>query len=197
MSKTPAITHSRIHIPGFCLLILLLACSCQSVPQADASAATMLGRQLYTATNLRLFQEQYIYWQNRMDGKLLPLGTAVRIVEVSQETAKLLDNKNNTYLLCWQDANSEPKQTFASQVHRYLRENDPKLDLETWSDVDKTTVQNGDVRRGMSQEQVLLAWGYPPGVANPKELDTWLYWLNPWKMCAVRFDNGVVAEIVR
>jgi hypothetical protein len=184
-------------IPVFLLCLLLLLASCQSVPATDTSAAPLLSKQFYTATNLRLFQDQYIYWQNRQDGKLLPLGTAVRLLEVTQETAKFIDLKNSVYLLYWQDADAEPKRTFAAQSSRYFQSDDPKLLLEKWGDAEKSAIQNGDIKRGMSQEQIILSWGYPPDIDNPKEQETWLYWLDLWKKCAVRFDNGVVAEIVR
>ncbi len=178
------------------VILFLLCCSCAtSLPPADPSAATLLGCEFWTATNLRVFYKQYIYWENRLNGEILQVGTPLRLVEVNKETANLVDRNNNQYLLYWQCPGYE--ESFAQRVSQYLTNQDPLAEIGKLKEEERAAIQIGEIKRGMSKKMVLYSWGFPPGISSPLEQDTWIYWVNSWQKCIVYFDKGMVVQIVK
>ena len=83
-------------------IILFFICSCTNAfRQKDPAGEEFLGKEVWTKTNLHLFQKQYIYWQNYLSGELLPVGTPLRLKEVYTEEAILTDTNNNDLIQCF------------------------------------------------------------------------------------------------
>jgi hypothetical protein len=113
---------------------------------------------------------------------------------VNIKTATLIDDNNNKYLLHW---DRENQKAFSQEMLRYLKLEDSNAGLPKEQSIDRTTLESGDMERGMSKEHILLSCGFPPEPENPMEEDIWFYWVNSWKKCAVYFEGGVVVKIVR
>ena len=53
------------------------------------------------------------------------------------------------------------------------------------------------IKKGMSREAAIMAYGYPPTHANPDiESNTWNLWKNRWDKMIVNFSNGKVSNII-
>ncbi len=52
-------------------------------------------------------------------------------------------------------------------------------------------IKGGYLRGGMTKDEVILAWGYPPEHKTPSlDSNRWLYWENRWVSTEVCFQNG-------
>ncbi|MDT8335666.1 MAG: hypothetical protein RQ753_08200, partial [Desulfurivibrionaceae bacterium] len=68
------------------------------------------------------------------------------------------------------------------------------------SERDRDGIYEGRAMLGMSRAGVLIAMGYPPEFANPKDImqvRDWLYWLNRFDRIKIGFNRqGLVSSIV-
>ena len=63
------------------------------------------------------------------------------------------------------------------------------------SGIGTTAVRNGDMRKGMTKELVLLARGHPPAHETPSiEGDRWVYWSSRFVKLTIVFVNGRLSE---
>ena len=178
-----------------CAAIALLVLACSSAAKIDTIASPWIGKQLWTATNLRVFSNQYIYWQNYLEGKILAVGTQVRLMEITNKTALFVDNANTKYLLYWRGEGESYQADFNQEMKKYFDQQDPQTAIGKLSEAEQQAIDVGTIQKGMSKAAVLLACGFPCDQANPMTSDMWLYQANSWKKWAVNFDNGVVIEI--
>ena len=83
--------------------------------------------------------------------------------------------------------------TFAK---RYLVTEDPKAKLATFPPKVRQAIENAQVMKGMTREQVFMAVGYPISSENPR-LDARVlrYWLSSFSEFQVIFDGNVVKAI--
>lgn len=57
------------------------------------------------------------------------------------------------------------------------------------------SIRNGDMRKGMTKELVLMARGYPPAHETPStDADRWVYWSSRFVKQTVLFTNGRLSE---
>ena len=70
-----------------------------------------------------------------------------------------------------------------------------KTPIEKLPDEVASAIRNGDMRKGMTKELVLLARGYPPAHETPSiEGDRWVYWSSRFVKQTVIFVNGRLSE---
>lgn len=180
---------------GCCLLVY--CCSCKSLPPDDPSASELIGREYWAATNLHVLSEQYVHWQNYLDGIIFPWGTSVRFTAVNQKFATFVNNHNKTYIFYWRGESPVYQDKFAQEIGKYFVDQEPVDEFSQLTQEQKNCVQIGEVKLGMPKKLVLLSWGHPPDMVEPLKQDTWVYWLNEWQKCILYFKHGLVAQIVR
>ena len=180
----------------FYLLILLsfLICGCNStLRQKNVEAQEHVGKELWTKTNLHLFQKQYLYWQNYLSGELLPVGTAFRLKEVYEDEAILTDNENNDYVLYWKNEDSTK---FQQIFDRYFLLEDPASILQKLKPEVLQSISLAELKRGMTKQETLISLGYPPSLEDPYKKDIWIYWESETGKRAVYFEDNKVTNIV-
>ncbi|TPW18482.1 MAG: hypothetical protein FD130_218 [Halothiobacillaceae bacterium] len=70
------------------------------------------------------------------------------------------------------------------------------VDLKKFSTETQEAIKNGQIILGMTKEEVLLAYGYPPAHATANlELNQWNYWKTRWNRIVVDFQDGKVKGI--
>lgn len=58
-----------------------------------------------------------------------------------------------------------------------------------------SSIKNGEMRKGMTKEQVLMARGYPPSHETPSiDGDRWVYWSSRFVKHTIVFANGRLVE---
>jgi len=173
-------------------LVFFLFFSCNSHTKYLESYK-LLGQELWIATNLRVFENNQIYWQNYGHGKILPLGTSVRLVRSNLDTVSFLDNQSNEYRLYWR---KDTKSEWEKEMPKYFSQQDPQESLQSLEESWKKEISFGNVQKGMSKHIVLLSRGYPALPVDYEKEDIWMYYENQVKQTLVYFENNAVVHIV-
>ena len=67
------------------------------------------------------------------------------------------------------------------------------LDLSSLPSDLQASIRGGQLRLGMTKEQVIMTRGYPPAHATPSlELDRWTYWNSRVVKHTLAFEDGVL-----
>ncbi len=129
---------------------------------------------------------------NYARGALVPINTPVRILALHKDEI----------LIKRVDTGEEIK---IENVEKYSRKSLTELARLMFS-ADKTpldtlpvevaaAIRNGEMRKGMTKEQVIMARGYPPGHETPSsESDRWVYWSSRFVKHTLVFSNGRLVE---
>lgn len=129
---------------------------------------------------------------NYARGAVVPINTPVRLESVGGKDFKIkrLDTGESIKV---------------ENVDKYTRKTTPELAALLLSDR-KTALESlpsdladfirtGDMRRGMTKEQVLMARGYPPAHETSSiDLDRWVYWSSRFVKQTIVFTNGRLTE---
>lgn len=175
-------------------IILFFICSCTNAfRQKDPAGEEFLGKEVWTKTNLHLFQKQYIYWQNYLSGELLPVGTPLRLKEVYTEEAILTDTNNNDFIVHWKVNEST---NFKDIFNQYFLLEDPKPSLQKMRADVIESISLGEVKRGMLKQHVIVSLGYPPAMEDPYSKDVWIYWESEFHKRAIYFEDDKVTNII-
>jgi hypothetical protein len=129
---------------------------------------------------------------NYSRGATVPINTPVQLVSMSgsQLVLKRLDNGQQLKV------KNEDKFTKKSipEIASLMLSSD-KTPLEKLPEDVATAVRNGDMRKGMTKELVLMARGYPPAHETPSiEGDRWVYWSSRFVKQTIVFSNGRLSE---
>lgn len=159
---------------------------------------------IYTAYNIFYNDPLDVPSINFLDGKLLPAGTRVEILETAyyeEDRKDLIRFKEFRtgrefrifHHKRWRDKEDSP--------HRLIKDLFTTVPFETLvKDFDPEIVEKirkGEVCIGMTREQVIMAWG-PPAThrTTSKENTTWMYWRAPDKTVRVIFGKDKVKHIM-
>ncbi len=171
-----------------------LAIACTSLTP-DPKTQELLGQEMWLATNLRIYQKQSIYWQNYIDGEIVPVGTPVRLKNIDNETAIMVDNYNREFILYWRFSRLSEDASLVDCLERYLSTENPLDEIEALPPEDFRSIQLGEIKRGMSKKLVLWSMGWPPDLEK-KDRDIWIYFTIDRRKRAVYFENDVVVDII-
>lgn len=165
--------------------------------EGDTSAAkpSLEGQTLYTKTNI---------WYERPTkililfhaGAMLPVGTKITIEDMSSKAVKFT---------------SEDGQNFRILTRKYYKLTGPEMaklvfskknpmakggKFHKFSKMEQRQIKLGQIKKGMSREAVIMAYGYPPTHANPSlKQDRWQLWKTRWNRLIVTFKNGKISHI--
>lgn len=129
---------------------------------------------------------------NYARGAIVPINTPVRIVSMRGKkiAIKRLDTGDSL------EIENVEKYTLKSlkELARLLFSAAP-TPIEQLPDELAASIRNGDMRLGMTKEQVLMARGYPPAhETSSTESDRWVFWSSRFVKHTVIFTNGRLAE---
>ena len=151
---------------------------------------------VFTACNLWYDEDNEIRSINMQKGSILPFGTEVTILDATEDKIHfrtVADRKD--YVIVYE------KGYRMMMPEDYLREVFTRDDLETLTEgipvADMEKLKCGIVEKGMSKQEVRLAYGRPCKFKTPDEmLDTWVYWTDFLTGRRVVFNNDKVFEII-
>ncbi len=175
------------------VLILMLATLFTTV----SSAAVMAGSSYYTKVNIWYETPERIPSTNYHVGSILPVGTKVDLLKVSDGKVVFRDSNGTTYTI-------EYLAKFTGPVAGYLdkffsAENVLKSEAyKKMSDKDKENIAAGNIIEGMSKEAVLMAYGNPPTHRTPSTSNNrWTYWVNRFKTMVVVFGADDMVSMIQ
>ena len=174
----------------------LLLCGCQTrhlIPEEVLQLPTHA--QVYTAYNLWYKDPDYLTPENIQQGKLLPFGTEVQIVSMTDSAIRFKANGQLFTIRYDQSATLHPVEDFARQLFTTA------IAVETAAGADPARfekMRRGVLEKGMSRKQVVITYGPPSRIRTPNPLsDTWIYWADRVKSKRVIFKNDkVLTELV-
>jgi hypothetical protein len=130
---------------------------------------------------------------NYARGTVLPINSQVRVLGIRGNNIQLqaleLGNIPITII-------NVPKYTKvnAQQLAARMLSVTP-LDLGSLPPELQASIKAGQLKLGMTKEQVIMTRGYPPAHATPSlELDRWTYWNSRVVKHALAFQNGVLTK---
>ncbi len=153
---------------------------------------------IYTSHNIWYDNKDEIPQVNYHKGKILPFGTEVKILEATREGVIFQDvTAGDTYRMIF------VRKFLIAKTEYYIK------NLFTTKNAEKLAagikpgilekIKTGTVEKGMSKQEVILAYGYPPPHRTPSINDnTWIYFDDVTKKKRVIFSaKGFVLEIMR
>ena len=156
-------------------------------PKAEVST----GRDYFTRYTFREEKNEY-KTTNYARGTIVPINTPVKLISMSGSklTLKRLDTGQEIKV------ENEDKYTKKSIPEiAALMLSAEKTPIEKLPEEVASAVRNGDMRKGMTKELVLLARGHPPAHETPSiEGDRWVYWSSRFVKQTIVFVNGRLSE---
>jgi hypothetical protein len=131
---------------------------------------------------------------NWQAGTKVPFGTRVHIEHVRRGSIEFTPEGHPTITLVYKYGDkTTPFDTYLDQL---FVDTDPHTKLRKVPAKRVEAIQNGQVEKGMTKEQVLMARGIPPGNRTPSlDSPTWTYWRNRWDALVVYFVGDKVERI--
>lgn len=168
----------------FCVFCIML------FPAVSYSADT---GKYYTRCNIWYEDPARIYSTNYHVGTIIPAGTAVDVVGVS-ERGGIMFNDDNGIQYTMTQVSKHSRIPFSRFFDRYFSESYP-VELKKLSRAEEDAVKGGYIETGMSKDAVIASYGWPPTHETPgPEADIWKYWYNRFVTKLIYFgkDDKVV-----
>jgi len=125
-------------------------------------------------------------------GVVVPINTPVKIVSMSGSLLVLKRGDTGQEI----KVKNEEKYTKKSikEIAALMLASD-KTPIEQVPEPFATAIRNGEMRKGMTKELVLMARGYPPAHETPSiEGDRWVYWSSRFVKQTIVFTDGRLSE---
>ena len=129
---------------------------------------------------------------NYARGPVVPINTPVKLLSMSgsKMTLKRLDTGQEIKV---ENVETHTKKSMPEIAALMLSAQ--KTPLEKLPEEVASAIRNGDMRKGMTREILLMARGYPPAHETPSiESDRWVYWSSRFVKQTVVFVNGRLSE---
>lgn len=168
------------------LWIALLACT-SAFAADDANI-------YYTQFSFFQYKTKYIT-TNYHVGTVVPINTRVKITDIDDDemTIALMDQNNEEVEV----ENAEKYSRKTMEQFKALMLGTKPVELSSSSPEIQKAIKAGELKVGMTKQEVLQAYGYPPAHATPSlDSDKWLYWMNKMNRIQVRFEADKLKEIV-
>ena len=151
----------------------------------------VVGKDYFTRFTLREEKNEYVT-TNYGRGAIVPINTPVRLVSMSGKKMVLrrLDTNQDLKVDNEEKYTNQPITGIASMMLAA-----EKTPIEKLPDEVANAVRNGEMRKGMTKELVLMARGYPPAHETASiDSDKWVYWSSRFVKLTVVFSNGRLSE---
>ena len=158
---------------------------------APAKTEVSTGKDYFTRYTFREEKNEY-KTTNYARGTIVPINTPVKLVSMagSKLTLRRLDTNQEIKV------ENEDKFTKKSIPEiAALMLSTEKTPIEKLPEEVASAIRNGDMRKGMTKELVLLARGHPPAHETPSiDNDRWVYWSSRFVKQTIVFVNGRLNE---
>jgi len=126
---------------------------------------------------------------NYMRGILVPINTKAELVSIDKKYFTLRIEGGPLVKI-----RNEPDYTTVNTrklAGRYLADEATKIEL--YGEDTASQIRNGNLRLGMTKDQVLLTRGYPPFHETASlEADRWVFWSSRFVKRTLVFENGIL-----
>ncbi|MES2697707.1 MAG: hypothetical protein V4773_29860 [Verrucomicrobiota bacterium] len=158
---------------------------------APAPVAPVVGQNYFTRYSFHEEKNEHST-TNYARGPVVPINTPVQLVSMFGEklTLKRLDTGQEIKVENVEKYTKKP----ISQIAALMLSAEP-TPLERLPAEVAAAIRNGEMRRGMTKEVLIMARGYPPAHETASvEGDRWVYWSSRFVKQTVVFTNGRLSE---
>ena len=166
--------------------------SVQSPSIAPPSVEVAIGKDYFTRFSFHQEGGEYPI-TNYGRGLLVPINTPVKLIKMTGKkiTLKRLDNSEEIKVENIPEYSGKKN---LPDVARLLLSAEP-TPIDKLAPELASSIRAGEMRKGMTKEQVLMARGYPPAHETPSiEGDRWVYWSSRFIKQTIVFTNGRLTE---
>ena len=185
-------------VPFFALSVLLLvtACSARTVIPEEVLQIPEFSP-VYTSCNLWYDAQGMIRSENIQKGTILPFGSEVEFMECTAEEIRFRRSADRkVFCIRYErEAHLLPVEEFIKRVFVLRNEKDLVMGIRP---IVREKIKRGIVDKGMTRQEVLLAFGSPAAARTPSETaDTWTFWVDEGVTKKVVFFNNRVIDIIQ
>lgn len=150
------------------------------------SAEPVVGNTYFTKHNLKYEKGRHIttnYWR----GDFLPVNSQVQVKSI----------KGNRMVLGYngQDITIENVEKYTKKSVQEVADRMLSISQVNTGGPFANDIKFGEVRLGMTKDQVIMTRGYPPEHKTMStEMDTWVYWSSRFVQISYVFENGKLAR---
>ncbi len=150
---------------------------------------------IYTKYNLWYNDPLEIDSRNVQQGRLLPLGSKVEIIDASSKMLHFKTDDGGVYKI---DFDSGVWMCSMREfIRSYLTLEEPSKFLAGIRPQALPFVKRGEVTANMTREEVLAAYGPPPTARTPSlKNETWIYYVTPRTTIRVVFRDNLVRNVI-
>lgn len=164
----------------------------QNFPSIAPALINPVAGQEYFLRSTLHFEDGEHLATNYARGIVVPINTPVKIDMIKANSISLhrVDTGDKMEI---KNVEKYTRKTVGELARLYFSDAPTPLDrlpadLADW-------IRRGEMRKGMTKEQVLLARGYPPGhETSSVESDRWVYWSSRFVHQTIVFSNGRLVE---
>lgn len=176
-------------------LFLLTSCARTVIPEEVLQIPEFAP--VYTAFNLWYDAEGVMTSANIQKGSILPFGTEIEFVEANTDRIifKRVSDGKVFKLKYSLDRTLVPIEQYIRRA--FVLKNKKELTIGVRPMIQEK-IARGIVEKGMTRNEVLLAYGPPPPMRTPSEtVDTWIYWTDDGVTIRVVFFGDRVIDLIR
>jgi len=131
---------------------------------------------------------------NYHTGILIPINSPVKITDSGRKKIEIeLPELDGTEVVIV-NAKKHSQKNIQEIKERML--GTKKVDLKKYSKSTREAIMSGQIIEGMTKEETLLAYGYPPAHVTPTTTaNQWTYWVTKWNRVIVNFKDDKIKSI--
>lgn len=171
-----------------CWSIIALTISWTTGSLADDS-----NKSYYAQHTFYVFKDRYDSTNYHTD-TLVPINTEIKVTDMNGKAMKFVIPSMGDLEISFKNIKKYSKMDMEGSKNRLL--GTKKVDLSKYSKKIQDAINNGEILTGMTKQEVLLAYGYPPAHVTPNtESNQWTYWKTRWNKMIVYFKDNKVDRI--
>lgn len=190
------VTLSRFLILLFTFFFSLnIALAFDDEDESKANTASTEGQTLYTQTNI-WYEKPMKILPLFHKGAMLPVGTKITLGDMNSKALKFTREDGMQFRIY---TRKYYQMTGPEMAELLFGKSNPMTKggkFHKFSKMERQQIKLGQIKKGMSRQAVIMAYGYPPRHVNPSiEADTWQLWKSRWDRMIINFENNKVSHI--
>ena len=175
-------------------LFLLTSCARTVIPEEVLQIPEFTP--VYTSFNLWYDAKGVMTSANIQKGSILPFGTEIEFIDANTDRIRFrrVSDRKEFTLKYDVDRSLIPIELYIRRLFGFRTEKELTLGVRP---LIYEKIRRGVVEKGMTRQEVLLAFGPPPAMRTPSEtVDTWIFWTDDGVTRRVIFFGDKVLDVI-
>ncbi|MBO4647789.1 MAG: hypothetical protein J5806_06485 [Lentisphaeria bacterium] len=175
-------------------VLLLTSCARTVIPEEVLQVPEFAP--VYTTFNLWYDAKGVATSANIQKGTILPFGTEIEFIDANTDRIRFrrVSDRKEFTLKYDVDRSLIPIELYIRRLFGFRTEKELTLGVRP---LIYEKIRRGVVEKGMTRQEVLLAFGPPPAMRTPSEtVDTWIFWTDDGVTRRVIFFGDKVLDVI-